>query len=608
MEDYYDKYKDKEAVVNEACDCIDANSSTKLQEEISEISKTINSLTIKESWQDCVGDSFSKVIESCNNVFSLLESSISSDFQLSEKTYKSLKIQLEQLKKANESYQKLYKNEPNANSYKKQKNVTVDGVTTTKYEIDYASYNTAHNTWKNNLETLEENCQKLSLEIDKNFKILEEINSINLLKNKALNLKELKTSISDFGSILGTIGKFILDATNGKYGYVVSGVDGRRHIIYRQSSDEIGWPRDCNRAAACSIASGFTDGDMSAIKFAKTMPDGIGYDSQVTNNFFSKFGLTASVNKVEDNYANYKSKIADTLANGDMVMFDLPESNVHGESGQEWTSTRHWVAVLDMKKIGDGPNDYAIFVSDSGHGGSCADHGLGEGWYKLSEFDGNKIKYLTTISLPKNSDDSSVDTAKVATAMGTGAVTANVSANSANNDSVVYTTEIPDSVNQLSAHTITGYDYKTNGKERTWAAGTTQKELSDIWKKQGSNFKNDIAVINDNGEDYYLVATTSKMGNVGDKITVKLENGQSYKAIIADQKSSGDSNWSPYGHKYGSQTSIVEFEVKNEKYQKSGNVKTSTWDLPWDSSSKIVGIDNYGSVVDSLTRETGVKV
>ena len=507
MEDYYDKYKDKEAIINEACDCIDANSSTKLQEEISEISKTINSLTIKESWQDCVGDAFSKVVESCNNVFSLLESSISSDFQLSEKTYKNLKIQLEQLKKENESYQKLYQNEPNANSYKKQKNVTVDGVTTTKYEIDYASYNTAHNTWKNNLETLEENCQKLSLEIDKNFKILDEVNSINLLKNKALNLKELKTSINNFGSILGVIGKFILDATNGKYGYVVSGVDGRRHIIYKQSSDEIGWPRDCNRAAACSIASGFIDGDMSAIKFAKTMPDGIGYNSNVTDDFFSKFGLKSSVSLVDDRYDNYKSKIAQTLANGDMIMFDLSEPNVHGESGQEWTSTRHWVAVLDMKKIGDGPNDYAIFVSDSGHGGSSADHGLGEGWYKLSEFDGKRIKYLTTVTLPKDANASSVDTAKTADVMKDASLSQPAQPTGRNFEGTI-----------TSAHTVSGTD--------------TEAIVYNVFKEHGYN---DAAIAGIMGNlEHESAFNTSALG----------DNNHSHGICQWNETRSADYRWS----------------------------------------------------------------
>ena len=79
-------------------------------------------------------------------------------------------------------------------------------------------------------------------------------------------------------------------------------------------------------------------------------------------------------------------------------MFDLSQPNVHGQSGQQWTSARHWVSVLDIKRTGEGENDYAIFVSDSGHGGSTADHGLGTGWYSIDEFSGQRIANFTTVS------------------------------------------------------------------------------------------------------------------------------------------------------------------------------------------------------------------
>ena len=47
--------------------------------------------------------------------------------------------------------------------------------------------------------------------------------------------------------------------------------------------------------------------------------------------------------------------------------------------------------------VKNGPNDYAIFISDSGHKGSATNHGLGAGWYSLDEFSGQKIANFTTV-------------------------------------------------------------------------------------------------------------------------------------------------------------------------------------------------------------------
>ena len=51
--------------------------------------------------------------------------------------------------------------------------------------------------------------------------------------------------------------------------------------------------------------------------------------------------------------------------------------------------------LLDIKKVG---NDYAVFVSDSGHRGSTKDYGYGTGWYSINEFTGQKIASYTVVS------------------------------------------------------------------------------------------------------------------------------------------------------------------------------------------------------------------
>ena len=154
---------------------------------------------------------------------------------------------------------------------------------------------------------------------------------------------------------------------------------------------------ESNRAAAASIASGFASYSGEAVDVAKSSSNGIGYNSDVTNKYFSNFGLTATVNRINGSYDSVKSDIVTNLNSGNYVMFDLSQPNVYGKSGQKWSSTRHWVSVLDIKRTGTGDNDYAIFVSDSGHGASTVDHGLGTGWYSLDEFSGQRIANFTTV-------------------------------------------------------------------------------------------------------------------------------------------------------------------------------------------------------------------
>ena len=45
MEDYYERYIDKEQIINQACECILANNSNSLKEEIGLIKEKISSLS-----------------------------------------------------------------------------------------------------------------------------------------------------------------------------------------------------------------------------------------------------------------------------------------------------------------------------------------------------------------------------------------------------------------------------------------------------------------------------------------------------------------------------------------------------------------------------------
>ena len=162
--------------------------------------------------------------------------------------------------------------------------------------------------------------------------------------------------------------------------------------------------------------------------------------------------------------------------------------------------------------------------------------------------------------------------------------------------------EIPDSVNQ-AGYTVTCYGpggWHLSGKEEATrvAPGTNQAAVHDKWVADGARYKNGIAVMNVNGKDHYLIATAPTLGKVGDNVDVKLDNGQTIPCVIADAKSTGDANYTKYGHgRSDGSVNVLEFEVDRLKYKSSGNPSTSKWGLEWDSSSDVSRVDNYGTVI-----------
>ena len=167
------------------------------------------------------------------------------------------------------------------------------------------------------------------------------------------------------------------------------------------------------------------------------------------------------------------------------------------------------------------------------------------------------------------------------------------------------TIEIPSSVSQ-GGYTVTGYDYWISSGERmVWASGTNQEKVAEIWKKQGSRFKNGIAIITVDGEDRYLVAVTTKFGQVGDCIDVTLEDGTVIKCIIGDSK--GSDAGSEWGHQLGGgKINVLEFEVQRSKYMSSGNPTTDKWGLEWNSSCPVKSITNKGSIIGATLEEGNV--
>lgn len=85
-----------------------------------------------------------------------------------------------------------------------------------------------------------------------------------------------------------------------------------------------------------------------------------------------------------------------------------------------------------------------------------------------------------------------------------------------------------------------------------WNSGSTQKIIADLWENNGKQGKNGIATIN----GYYLIALRPVFGSAGDVVSVVLEDGARFNAIIADEK--GDDAGNQWGHVYSGAVSIVE--------------------------------------------------
>lgn len=140
--------------------------------------------------------------------------------------------------------------------------------------------------------------------------------------------------------------------------------------------------------------------------------------------------------------------------------------------------------------------------------------------------------------------------------------------------------------------TYTCYDYwYQSGTPMVWAAGTAQRTVADSWKENGSKFDGGVAMI----DDCYLIACTSKYGSVGDRVKVTLENGTEINCMIADIKSSSDSNYTEWGHKNGSCTNIVEFEVERAYALKTPYGSVALWHDNWNWNSNVVKIENLGA-------------
>ena len=113
---------------------------------------------------------------------------------------------------------------------------------------------------------------------------------------------------------------------------------------------------------------------------------------------------------------------------------------------------------------------------------------------------------------------------------------------------------------------------------QNWNEGSNQKKLYDQAFSDNSVYcdEDGFYYVNDGNDVRYVVATTTKYGDVGDYIDVYQENGSILKCVIGDAKSYYDANSGEYGHMYGGTINVLEFMTNwNGSHNNPGIVRES---------------------------------
>ena len=141
-----------------------------------------------------------------------------------------------------------------------------------------------------------------------------------------------------------------------------------------------------------------------------------------------------------------------------------------------------------------------------------------------------------------------------------------------------------------------------------------QKTIYNMWVAEGRKSQYGIATLN----GYYLIALGPAFATTGNIVTVVLENGKYFNAILADAKNTKDQFYlpadvpfTPYGHWYqtskkpnlhGWAVDIVEFEAANENQSiLEAGLKNAGW-----YGQKVSYIINYGPYIDDGKTETAI--
>ena len=292
-------------------------------------------------------------------------------------------------------------------------------------------------------------------------------------------------------------------------------------------------------------------------------------------------GVSASCNTILNNFKAKGQWYTDKPAIGDLILFNWADSGdpLADHIGIVSNIDSEYVYTIegnsgnpngDANGRPDGVFDHKYKLSDPQIMGYCRPKYDG-----TPNFGGITMQYDATLSESSQSNDPSSLFSKAGEAIFKAAYTGNwdidwdsvfastpVSSNSSySSDGAVVNNEVikgdtikvPKDVQTGITENYTNYDYWYP----KWASSTNQRLIADAWAKKGRKQDRGIAMLDGN----YLLAMSPKFGTTGDIVNIKLEDGESFNAILGDSK--GADAQSEWGHSFGNsgKADIIEWEA-----------------------------------------------
>lgn len=191
MTDYYKQYRDKHSNVKEACECINANSCSKLRDEIESIKSHIDGISLS-GWTDSASDEFITNKDICSNKLGIIVSSIESVFMKSEAIYLTLNQELDNLCSLNNKFQSTKK--PKLEDYTEKVYFTNE-----EGKREYLRTDTNWSKYKeaqSNYDSLIAECENCVENVKKYFNYLEFINNTPITEKGTNNFLQQDIQIS----------------------------------------------------------------------------------------------------------------------------------------------------------------------------------------------------------------------------------------------------------------------------------------------------------------------------------------------------------------------------------------------------------------------------
>lgn len=178
MEEFYAPYQSLHEQVIEACECIAGNRCYVLGSEIETIKFALDRITVS-SWDDSAASAFIECKNSCANDLGVIVDSIASVFVEGENVYNLLKLQLDNLKAADENYKTIFNSKPVKEDFCHTETETNDDGTT-HTTTTYPGFDSAIERWNTAIKNITEECNNCIEAITEYENILEQINGVGI--------------------------------------------------------------------------------------------------------------------------------------------------------------------------------------------------------------------------------------------------------------------------------------------------------------------------------------------------------------------------------------------------------------------------------------------